>query len=134
MTTEQTLQPAETGLLPKAAVITLTAAIRRALDAVTLETEALRSGNQADLRTFEHRKSQALLDLARARASIPPLLHDEEIAGLLRQLKSALSANMALLEHHMKAVQEITELLARSMLEADSDGTYSRRLGGASHD
>ncbi|WP_417669133.1 hypothetical protein [Roseibium sp.] len=134
MTSEQTLQPVNAENLPRAAVATLIATIRRALNAVRAETNALRSGNHSDLRAFEHRKSQALLDLGRARATLPPMLHDDEISELLSELKSELSENMTLLDHHMQAVREITDLLAKSMLEADSDGTYGQGQSGFGHD
>ena len=132
MTSETPLQPASAvaAVPQQATMMALTVAIKRTLSAVQAETQVLRSGEHGSLKTFEHRKSQALLDLARARASLPSQLQDEETSDLLQDLKEALADNMQLLAHHMKAVQEITELLAQSMLDADSDGTYSRRFPG----
>lgn len=137
MTSDQALEPAApspAAVLPQAALAALTTAIKRSISAVRAETLALRNGENRSLKTFEHRKSQALLDLARARASLPPVLHDQEVTDLLQELKHDLSENMELLSHHMKAMKEITELLAKSMLEADSDGTYSRLSPGVAHD
>lgn len=51
----------------------LNVAVRRAIDAVRDETRALRADPTTDLKTFEYGKSQALLDLMRARALVAPV-------------------------------------------------------------
>lgn len=112
----------------------LAMAIRRALDIVTAETLALRDNPATDLRAFEYRKSQALLDLTRARQALPPEALDEDIEDLLRQLKLALDDNMTLLSRHLSAVGEIAEILADAILEAESDGTYAQPFLGGEHD
>ncbi|MFD1695838.1 hypothetical protein [Roseibium aestuarii] len=100
-------------------------ALRRATDAVEAETACLRAGRHRDLKSFEHRKSQVLLDLSRLHASLPRGRKDGLVEERLRDLRRALSENMTLLDRHMQAVQEITDLLARTLLAADSDGTYA---------
>jgi len=106
--------------------VVLATTVRRAISVVRAETEALRETPNADLKPFEHRKSQVLLDLSRARGALPLDEVSEEVEKLLTDLRESLSENMTILERHMKAVSEVSDLLARVMLEADSDGTYAR--------
>lgn len=117
-----------------AALTALIAAIRRALDVVEAETLTLRDNASADLKTFEHRKSQVLLDLERARQAVPAYALTEDIKELLERLRLALQDNMTLLFRHLSAVKEISDLVAQSMLDAESDGTYARPLPEAQHD
>jgi len=107
-------------------VVVLATTVRRAISVVRAETEALRETPNADLKPFEHRKSQVLLDLSRARGALPLDEVSEEVEKLLTELRESLSENMTILERHMTAVREVSDLLARVMLEADSDGTYTR--------
>ncbi|MTH98272.1 hypothetical protein [Roseibium sp. RKSG952] len=90
------------------------------------ETLALRDNPATDVQQFEHRKSQALLDLTKARQSIPVEAFDADIEDLLKQLRLALDDNMSLLSRHLSAVGEITDMLAEVILEQDSDGTYQQ--------
>ncbi|ALV26329.1 hypothetical protein ACVNHC_16950 [Pannonibacter sp. Q-1] len=108
---------------------TLIMAIIKAHTVVEAETEALREQGTADLRAFEFRKSQALLELARAsRTLLAPGgdgARDVAVATELRRLRAALEANMQVLSLHLDAVREIAGMISQAMLEADSDGTYS---------
>lgn len=117
-----------------AALTALMTAIRRALDVVEAETLALRDNASADLKVFEHRKSQVLLDLERARQAVPAYALTEDIKELLERLRLALQDNMTLLFRHLSAVKEISDLVAQSMLDAESDGTYARPLSETQHD
>lgn len=112
----------------------LVAAISKAHAVVEAETRALRDQASLDLRAFEHRKSQALLELTRASRGLLPAgvesLRGTPVAEELGRLREALDANMALLAKHLDAVREIAEVISRAMLEAESDGTYSERLAG----
>ena len=104
-------------------------AIQRANDAVASETKALRQSVRVDLREFERRKSQALLDLTRAGENIAEGPFGPELAETLHTLRSNLKDNMQLLSTHLQAVREISEMISRSLIEADSDGTYTRDTG-----
>lgn len=112
----------------------LIAAISKAHAVVEAETRALRDQASLDLRAFEHRKSQALLELTRASRGLLPAgvetLRGTPVAEELGRLRDALDANMALLAKHLDAVREIAEVISRAMLEAESDGTYSERVAG----
>lgn len=128
-------EPAGTLIIANpAAEATLVASIQRALDVVEAESQALRSGAAPDLRTFEYRKSQALLDLSRARQAIPANALGQDIRDMLGRLRGELTDNMNLLSRHLSAVKEIADLLAQSLLDADSDGTYDRPVPEFCHD
>lgn len=102
----------------------LMVAVGHAIRAVREETRALRADPTQDLKAFEYGKSQALLDLMRARALVPPASYSEELKAELADFKSVLEENVGLLELHMNAVSEVVQLMSRTMIDFDSDGTY----------
>ncbi|MEI2385835.1 hypothetical protein [Breoghania sp. JC706] len=104
-------------------------AIERANSAVVAETQALRNRAGVDLRDFERRKSQALLDLTRAGSTIGEGPADAALVERLGVLRGSLEDNMKLLSTHLRAVREISELISRALIEAESDGTYTSQLG-----
>jgi|GEM_PF-1809989 len=119
-----------TNLVPQAAApdharsMPLVVAVRRAIRAVGDETRALRANPTADLKVFEYGKSQALLDLTRARNLVPPAAYSDELREELAIFKDVLKENAGLLQLHMNAVTEVVALMARTMLDFESDGTY----------
>ncbi|NBN64854.1 hypothetical protein GWI72_13855 [Microvirga tunisiensis] len=119
---------------PAPVVTTLVAAIAKAHAVVEAETLALREQAGVDLRAYEHRKSQALLELTRASRGLIPAgidgLRDTPVAEELARLRAALDANMTLLEKHLDAVREIADVISRAMIEAESDGTYGAQIAG----
>ncbi|GAB4543402.1 MAG: hypothetical protein Tsb0019_42330 [Roseibium sp.] len=102
----------------------LTAALRRAVSVVRKETRALKENPTADLKAFEYGKSQALLDLTRARALVPPSAFTAELKAELAEFKEALEDNLGLLRLHMDAVSEVVGMMSKTMIDFDSDGTY----------
>ncbi|MEM5585046.1 hypothetical protein WNZ15_21490 [Roseibium sp. AS2] len=102
----------------------LTVAVRRAIRAVRDETRALRSNPTTDLKAFEYGKSQALLDLTRARSLVPPGAFSDDLRQELAAFKAALEENVGLLHMHMNAVSEVVQMMSRTMIDFDSDGTY----------
>jgi hypothetical protein len=102
----------------------LTAALRRAVAAVRAETRALKDDPTADLKAHEYGKSQALLDLTRARALVPPSAFSAEVKAELAEFKEALEENLGLLRLHLDAVSEVVGMMSKTMIDYDSDGTY----------
>ncbi|TYC58658.1 hypothetical protein FMN50_09430 [Rhodobacterales bacterium] len=102
----------------------LSVAVRRAIGAVEEETRALREDPTTDLKTFEYSKSQALLDLTRARSKVPPSSYSDDLRMDLKDLKDALNENMKILKLHMSAVSEVVEMMSKTLIAYDSDGTY----------
>lgn len=103
----------------------LVIAIDRAIEVVEAETQALRANPTTDLKPFEYRKSQALLDLTRARSLVPPSAYTEDVKDRLVDFKDVLKENVDLLTLHMNAVSEVVKMMSRTMLDQDSDGTYA---------
>ncbi|GAB2182778.1 hypothetical protein [Roseibium sp. LAB1] len=102
----------------------LVIAVRRAIGAVRDETRALRANPTADLKIFEYGKSQALLDLSRARSLVPPGSFSQELRDDIAEFKDVLDENVGLLQLHMNAVTEVVGMMSKTMIDYESDGTY----------
>lgn len=108
--------------------------IDRLEDLIDEETAALRSNRSPDLREFNNRKSQALLELSRVTRVVGNLTIDGELADRLAVLQQKLETNRGLIKMHLDAVREIAALVSGSIQEAESDGTYTpavRKAGKA---
>lgn len=108
--------------------IALAKAVDRLEAILAAETAALDSGTSIDLAEITGRKNQSLLELTRLAKSVPadrdPLLDQR-----LGRLREVVEANRRMLELHVRASHDISTLIARSIAEAESDGTYSASLG-----
>jgi hypothetical protein len=102
----------------KSANVILENAVRRLEETVEQETAALRSRTPIDLNEYNNRKSQGLRMLGESQPS-------EEMKGALRSLRDKLDLNREVLKTHLDAVREVAGLIAESIRNADSDGTYT---------
>ncbi len=102
--------------------------IQRLEEVVDQETAALRTRAAVDLREFNNRKSQGLLDLNKALRVIDNVAADSGVAARLSQLRAKLDVNRAVLQMHLEAVREISTIVADTIRDADSDGTYSQSI------
>jgi hypothetical protein len=101
------------------------ATIERLEQTVDLETAALQQPKPVDLRAFNHKKSHGLLEMTRAMGSLKQLSSDPASLTSLERLRFKLGKNLAILESHLRAVKQVSALIAEA-IEADaSDGTYS---------
>jgi hypothetical protein len=103
-------------------------AIERLEEAVEQETAALQARAGADLREFNDRKSQGLLELTRAMRHIEGTVPEPALMQRLAGLRTKLEVNSATLKMHLEAVREVSTVMADAMREAESDGTYSRSI------
>lgn len=103
-------------------------AIERLEEAVEQETAALQTRAGIDLKEFNNRKSQGLLELTRAMRHIEGATPEPELVTRLARLRSKLEINSAALKMHLDAVREVSAVMADAMREAESDGTYSRSI------
>ncbi len=103
-------------------------AIERLEEAVEQETAALQTRAGIDLKEFNDRKSQGLLELTRAMRHIEGAVPEPELVTRLARLRSKLETNSAALKMHLEAVREVSAVMADAMREAESDGTYSRSI------
>ena len=92
------------------------------------ETAALRQFKAIDLNDFNNRKSQLLLEMTRAIRALGGQTPDAAIAVRLSTLRDKLAANQSVLATHLKAAREITSLVAETIRDSESDGTYTNAL------
>jgi flagellar biosynthesis/type III secretory pathway chaperone len=107
-------------------MIALSGALARLEDVIGEETAALEARQSIDLQDFNRRKSRSLLELTRIIRSLPPKIMDEELRRRIERLRHSLVRNKELLRIHLTAAQEIAEVLANAIGDAESDGTYGR--------
>jgi len=107
----------------------LTKTIARVERIVETETEMLRRCEPIDLGAFNHQKSHGLLELTRAMRALGPAFFDQSILRDLARLREKLERNLDTLDIHLKAVRQISTLIARAIEDDNSDGTYSASIG-----
>ena len=103
--------------------------IERLEEVVDQETAALRNRTAIDLKAFNNRKSQGLLELNRALRGLDNPPKDRTVTTRLAGLRAKLDVNRAVLETHLAAVREVATVLADAIRDAESDGTYSPSIG-----
>lgn len=104
---------------------TLEVSLVRLEEIIDQETSALRSRKSIDLKEFNDRKSQALLELTRSLRNLPSADPNPALTERIGSLQSKLAINRAVLKMHLEAVREISTTLSDAIREADSDGTYN---------
>lgn len=109
----------------------LETSIQRLEEIVDQETYALRARKAIDLKEFNDRKSQALLELTRSLRLVQGSGPDPALAARVGTLKVKLAVNQAALKVHLEAVREISNSLADAIRQAESDGTYTQAISSA---
>jgi hypothetical protein len=104
--------------------------IERLEDVVDQETAALKGRTAADLREFNNRKSQGLLELSRSLRYFQVAPPTNAVLERLAGLREKLDTNKAVLELHLEAVREVSTIMADAIRDAESDGTYSPSVRG----
>lgn len=95
---------------------------------IDAETTSLTVHDLWDQDDFNRRKSQSLVELARLGRTISAdRLSPPEIEGLER-VRAKLRRNHELLGIHLRAMQEVSDLVSTMIQSAESDGTYSAVL------
>jgi len=102
--------------------------LERLEETLDLETAALLSRDLKNLDEFSRRKSQSLLEISRMVRSAEAIALDGIAAQRFEQLKTKLERNQEILERHMRAVQEISSIIAGAIQAAESDSTYSAHV------
>lgn len=105
-------------------------AIERLKLTVDEETEQLEGRQAVDFAAFSQRKNRGLLELTRAVRLTQGVETDPHVVAQLGQLRDTLSKNRATLQMHLDAVREVSTIIARSIQEHESDGTYSSNGAG----
>lgn len=99
--------------------------IERLEQIIDLETATLQQHVPVDLRGFNHKKSHGLLELTRALRTMDKVAFDQASVASLERLRGKLGKNLAVLDSHLRAVRQVSGLIARAIEDGDSDGTYS---------
>src|SRR5262245_7832487 len=102
-----------------AAVAAVEQAAERVEEVIDQETAALRVGTAVDLRDFNDRKSQGLLELTRAMRHVEGQAPGPALTARLVRLRGKLEVNQAALKMHLDAVREISTIVADAMRAAD---------------
>lgn len=110
----------------------LEVSLQRLEEIVDQETAALRARTAIDLRDFNNRKSQALLELTRMMRAMQGATPSPEMAERVAFLREKLAVNQQALKMHLEAVREISTTLSDAIRHADSDGTYTQAISSSS--
>lgn len=121
-------EPAPEAATP-AVVAAFLAVVDRVEGVVEAETEALTRNLPADMTELGNRKRQGLLELSRALKAAAAAGPRAEIRDRLARFAARLERNRLVLGTQLLAVREIAEIIAQTLQEADSDGTYSAAAG-----
>ena len=92
------------------------------------ENTALRENRLAALEEFNQKKSQALLELHRTTGTIGELRFDRlgiDYRPRFGRLRQKLQDNLAVLQSHLDAVAAVAAIIARTIEDHESDGTYT---------
>lgn len=99
--------------------------LEQALDHETAELRALRT---ADFNRLNEVKSRLLLDISRAIRAARDEVADERLLARLSSLRLKLEHNRLAIAMHLDAVREIASAMAATLIDAESDGTYSAHM------
>ncbi len=99
--------------------------LERLLD---LETATLREHKLVTLNDFNQKKSHGLLELRRTIGPIRELHFENpglDPKPVIARLRGKLQSNLSVLRTHLDAVAAIAAIIARTIEEQESDGTYT---------
>jgi hypothetical protein len=100
-------------------------AIERLKATIDEETEKLALRSLVDFDGFSQRKNRGLLELTRAVRLTQGAEADPRVVAHLTRLRASLVRNQAALQMHLDAVREVSAIIAKSIQDVESDGTYS---------
>lgn len=90
---------------------------------VETETQALQAGKAINFAGFNSKKSHALLEFMIVSRNVTDV--SASLATSLERLRTRLARNADVLEHHLRAMSEISKLLIDNIRAEESDGTYT---------
>lgn len=101
--------------------------IERLKTTIDEETSGLELRTSVDFDGFGRRKNRGLLELTRAMRMAQDVDTDPRVVACLTGLRASLVRNQTALQNQLDAVQEVSAIIARSIQEVESDGTYSSK-------
>lgn len=112
-------------------VAALLAVVDRLESVLDAETEALKRSLPADMAEFGNRKRQGLLEMDRALRAASAGGPRPEVRERLARFAVAVERNRSALGTQLRAVRDIADIIAQTLRDAESDGTYSPVAGRA---
>jgi hypothetical protein len=103
-------------------------AVNRLEVLIDQETAALRHATVNELKEFNNRKAQVLVELDRTFNANSDIVPSPEMKARLSTLRGKLDANRKTLKMHLDAVQEVVGMVADHIRNAESDGTYTNGI------
>lgn len=103
-------------------------AIERLENTIALETDALHANAFFRLSEFNRSKSLGLLELSRVLEAcrlVDRKSFEAHAQKPLGRLRDGLERNLAELRTRLRAIDEITSIISRCILDRESDGTYT---------
>ncbi len=100
-------------------------AIERLQNTIDAENAQIASRRPVDFHDFNLRKSQGLLELTRLMPNVAGTEISPNLRAALTGLRAKLEDNRRILRVQLKAVQEVSEIISRTIQAGQSDGTYS---------
>ena len=89
------------------------------------ENEHLRRNQPAVLGDLSNRKRQGLLELGRIMRVLSVTGPHPDLTDRLARFRTKVETNRQVLDVHLQAVRGVADIIARTMKDAESDGTYS---------
>lgn len=99
--------------------------VERLEEVVDAETAALTEHRVMDLAVYTRKKSQLLLEVTRLTRMMKLPSADAKLHSQLQSLRSSLDLNRTTLDLHLRAANQLTEVISDAVRAAESDGTYS---------
>ncbi len=90
------------------------------------ETKALKRNLPAQVGESGHRKRQGMLELGRAMRLLARKGADPQVQDRLARFAAKLEDNRRVLDTHLRAVRDVADIIAKTLRDLESDGTYSR--------
>ncbi|MEH3147171.1 MAG: flagellar protein FlgN [Methylobacterium frigidaeris] len=103
----------------------LTASLQRLEATIEAETEAFVSLRSFDQDEVNRRKGQSLLELSRLARRLDDVPPEPEAVACLTRLRAKLARNHEIVAMHLRAAQEVSDIVSRALRDAESDGTYA---------
>lgn len=99
--------------------------VERLEEVVDAETAALTEHRVMDLAVYTRKKSQLLLEVTRLTRMMKLPSADAKLHSQLQSLRTSLDLNRTTLDLHLRAANQLTEVISDAVRAAESDGTYS---------
>ena len=114
----------DAGFSPELVALTL---VRRLQAVLKAENGEIRRSEIVRYSDHAREKQKVLLELTRMMPAIATWTVSARFAAEVREVADLLEVNAELLRFQLKAARQISDIIARAIMEGQSDGTYTAR-------